>query len=96
MDAQEILNKARAREQAREAAYVPIDYKRMNRIGRAQKAALTRARNSGDREKVLLTCAKAVREWNEIGAWPDNWSAWQCAIDDVFPVFHGPRLEDLA
>jgi hypothetical protein len=95
MDAQEILDKARAREQARQAAYVPIDYAAMNRIRRSQKAALTRARNSGDREKVLVACAKAVREWDELGAWPDDWNAWQIALDDVFPIFHGPRLEDL-
>ena len=94
--AHDILKRARAREEARERVYKPIDYARMNRVRRSQKAALTRARNSGDRDKVVLVCAKAVREWNEIGAWPDDWSAWQRALDDVFPVFHAPDLADLA
>ena len=93
--ANEILARARAREAAREAAYTPIDYDRMNREGPKLKAALTRAVNSGDRDKVVLACAKAVKAWDAIGAWPDNWGNWQRALDDCFPVFHGPRLEDL-
>lgn len=95
MTAAEILARARAREKAREAAYKPIDYARMNRVSRSQKAALTRAINSGDRDKMVEVCAAAVTEWDEIGAWPDDWSRWQRALDDVFPVFHAPRLEDL-
>jgi hypothetical protein len=94
-EAETLLAKAREREAAREAAYRPIDYDRMKRVRRGQRAALTRARNSGDRDKMIETCAKAVREWDEIGCWPDDWSAWQRALDDVFPVFCGPRLEDL-
>lgn len=93
--AQEILARARAREQARDDAHVPIDYERMNRIGRSQKSALTRAIKSGDRDKMIETCAKAVREWDEIGAWPDDWSRWQRALDDVFPCFQAPDLNDL-
>jgi hypothetical protein len=93
--AAEILARAQRREEAREAAYKPIDYTRMNRDHRNQKAALTRAVNSADRDKVVLACAKAVREWDDIGAWPDDWSRWQNALDDVFPVFFAPRLEDL-
>ena len=67
----------------------------MQRIFPKQKAALTRAVNSGDREKVVLACAKVVKEWDEIGCWPDDWSRWQRALDDALPVFEGPRLEDL-
>lgn len=93
--AAEILRRARAREDARERARRPIDYDRMNKIGPSQKAALTRAVKSGDRDKIIETCAKAVREWDEIGAWPDHWNRWQIALDDAFPVFHAPRLEDL-
>jgi hypothetical protein len=96
-NANEILAEARRREAAREAAYVPIDYQAANREFRQQKAALTRAVNSGDRDKVVRACAKAVREWNQPGrAWPDDWSRWQRALDDVFPGFTAPRLEDLA
>lgn len=95
-EADDILARARAREDAREAAHVPIDYTAANKEFRRQKAALTRAINSGDRDKVLIACTNAVREWNQPGrAWPDNWSRWQRALDDVFPMFSGPRLEDL-
>lgn len=95
--AAEILARARRREAARDAAYVPIDYKAAAKEFRQQKAALTRAINSGDRDKVVLACTKAVREWNQPArAWPDDWSRWQRALDDVFPVFHAPQLGDLA
>lgn len=91
-EATKILMRARARENARPEPG-RIDYDRMNRTMRKHKAALTRA--GKDRDKVLVACAAAVAEWDEIGAWPDNWSHWQRALDDVFPVFHAPRLEDL-
>lgn len=96
--AAEILARARAREAARDAAHVPIDYKAANKKFRTQKAALTRAINSGNRDKIVEACAKAVREWSEPpfnGAWPDDWSHWQRALDDAFPVFQAPALEDL-
>ena len=95
MDANELLARARAREAARAERYRPIDYDRMNREFPKQKAALTRALKSGDRNRVLLTCAQTVKAWDEIGAWPDDWSRWQRALDDVFPIFQAPRLEDL-
>jgi hypothetical protein len=95
-EAQEILARAREREARREAAYVPIDYAAAAQEFRRQKAALTRAVNSGDRDKVIVACRDAVREWDQPGrAWPDDWSRWQRALDDCFPVFHAPRLEDL-
>ncbi len=92
-DATVILAKARAREAAREAARKPIDYDRMKREWPKQKRALTRAK--GDRDKVLQVCANAVKTWDEIGAWPDDWSLFQRTLDDEFPVFQAPRLEDL-
>lgn len=79
-----------------------IDYERMQRVRRGQKSALTRAINSGQPVRVLQVCRDAVREWNEIGAWPDDWSRWQRALDDQYgpssshPVFQAPRLEDLS
>jgi hypothetical protein len=73
-----------------------IDYDRMKKTVRRQRAELTRAVNSGDRAKVLEACSKAVREWNEPGmSWPDGWSRWQSALNDMYPVFSAPRLEDL-
>ncbi len=73
-----------------------VDYDLINRVVRKQKSALTRAVKSGDRAKVLAACTAAVAEWNAPGMmWPDNWSHWQRALDDMYPVFHAPRLEDL-
>jgi hypothetical protein len=75
-----------------------IDYQAANRRFRFQKAALTRAVNSKDRNKVIETCRKTVKEWSEApfgGAWPDDWAYWQRALDDVFPVFQAPDLRDL-
>ena len=95
--AAEVLATARAREAARESARVPVDYAAAQREYRAQKAALTRAVNSGDRDKVLLAATKAVRQWNQPGRfWPDDWARWQRALDDVFPVFQAPDLRDLS
>lgn len=99
MEAERLLMRARAREEAREAAHRPIDYARMKREWPKQKAALTRARNKPDpearRDATLLACASAVKAWDEIGAWPDDWSLFQRALDDCFPVFHAPDLRDL-
>lgn len=96
-EADDVLAQARKREAARRDAYVPIDYAAMAKEYRQQKAALTRAIKTGDRDKVLLACTKAVRQWNQPRrAWPDDWPRWQCALRDVFPVFNAPQLEDLA
>lgn len=77
-----------------------IDYERMKRSYPKQKAALTRAQKKGY-PAVLAACTAAVREWNAIGAWPDEWSRWQRALDDAAHVPGewmpaAPRLEDLA
>jgi len=96
-EAQEILARAREREEARDQAYVPIDYAAANAEFKKQKAALTRAVNTRSFEAIVTACAKAVREWNQPGrAWPDDWSRWQRALDDAAPGIVGPRLEDLA
>lgn len=80
-----------------------IDYERMQKSGPKLKAALTRAMKKGY-PAVLAACQAAVKEWEAIGAWPDNWSNWQRALDDAYfaahraGIFNGPsvRLEDLA
>ena len=72
-----------------------IDYERMNKVFPKQKAALTRAKNSGDPEKVLATCRKTVKEWNEIGAWPDDWALWQRTLDDSRDIYDSIELRDL-
>lgn len=72
-----------------------IDYPRMQRRHRVHKAALTRAINSGEPRKVEDACRAAVREWDEIGAWPDDWSRWQRALDDAYPFPEFTTLESL-
>jgi hypothetical protein len=69
-----------------------------------QKAGLTRAQKKGY-EAVLLECRRTVTEWESQawadahrvrrGAWPDDWSRWQRALDDASPQIVGPQLDDL-
>lgn len=60
----------------------------------AQKAALTRATRSGDPERVAEECRKVKAEWEQ-SYWPDDWSAWQRALDDTFPWPTAPQLDSL-
>ncbi len=62
-----------------------IDYDRMKREWPKQKAALTRAVKSGSAEKVAGVCIAAVKVWDEVGAWPDDWSLFQRALRDMLP-----------
>lgn len=78
-----LIDAAIAREDARPAKR--IDYDRMNRIGPRQKAALTRAIKTRDAEKIAQVCKAAIVEWDEIGAWPDDWSRWERALNDALP-----------
>ena len=77
------LEAARARQDAELAARRPIDYDRMQRVFPRQKAALTRATKSGDVARLARVIREAIREWDEIGAWPDDWALWQRALDDA-------------
>jgi hypothetical protein len=97
--AEEVLRIARARESARAAAHVPIDYAGVRNVQPKLKAMLTRAVKSGDSAKVLMACRAAVRAWDAApynGAWPDNWSNWQRALDDSLGYMRSVRLEDLS
>jgi len=59
-----------------------------------QKAALTRAIKSSDPMAVLNACRKAKQEWDAAGgAWPDDWSRWQRALDDNAVNYRAIRLE---
>jgi hypothetical protein len=99
-EAERLLAVARAREDRRAAVARPRpDYAAINAKFKVQKGALTRAVNSGQRDKIVVAVAKAVREWSEApfnGMWPDDWSNWQRALDDAFPVFQAPDIRDLA
>lgn len=51
---------------------------------RKQKAALTRALNSGDPLVVLRTTRAAFALWNDHGhAFPDDWHRWNIAEADA-------------
>ncbi|MGA2162928.1 MAG: hypothetical protein ABSH36_00485 [Solirubrobacteraceae bacterium] len=96
-EAQELLARARRRSDMRAAIEPRVDFKALNRVVRRQRAALTRAINSGDPEQVVLACAEAVREWRQPGLmWPDDCGRWQRALDDVLPFHQQVSLEDLA
>ena len=47
-----------------------------------QKAALTRAVNSGSFQKVVDATRKVLSEWGNV--WPDDWARWQRALDDAW------------
>jgi hypothetical protein len=34
-------------------------------------------------EHIARVCKAAVVEWNEIGAWPDQWHTWNIALRDA-------------
>lgn len=83
--------------QARAAAYQPkrIDYARMQEVWPQQKRDLAAAVKTGVAENVAQVCVRAMNTWDEIGAWPDDWSLFQRALDDVLPWNQQVRLEDL-
>lgn len=60
-----------------------IDSEGMNRICRRHKAALTRAQNTKDPQKVLKAATAALSEFEATGAYPDQWTLWQRAKDDA-------------
>lgn len=60
-----------------------IDYEKMNRVCRRHKAALTRAQNTKDPQKVLKAATAALSEFEAMGSYPDCWSLWQRAKDDA-------------
>ena len=81
-----ILAAARQRARARTAGTSPPDYTALNTMVRRQRAALTHAVNSRDPNAVVLTVGDTVRERGAPGAmWPDDWSRWHRALDDVLP-----------
>jgi len=60
---------------------------------RRQKAALTRAINSGDPLKVLDTVEKTLKEWHG-KAWPDDWSRWLRALEDAWATYERNEYYD--
>lgn len=58
------------------------DYDALNRMVRRHKAALTRAKNSGDPRKVIAACDAAIADFDKT-MWPDNWPIWTVAREDA-------------
>lgn len=74
----------------------PIDYERMKAEHPKARRAVERAVKTGDPVKVAEKVIAAVQLWDECGAWPDNWSYAQRALDDVLPWNRQVQLEDVA
>lgn len=58
------------------------------RTWRAQKAGLTRAVKSGDRDAIARECRRVVEfDWTEGSPhtpyWPDDWRRWRRALEDA-------------
>lgn len=61
-----------------------IDYEAAQKSFRKHKAALTRAKNSGDPHKVVAAVDKAFGEWDAAGhPYPDSWHTWNVAKQDA-------------
>lgn len=73
-----------------------IDYDRMKREWPKQKAALTRAVKSGSAERVAAVCIAAVKAWDEVGAWPDDYSLFERSLNDLLPWHSQVSLDDVA
>ncbi len=61
---------------------------------RQQKSALTRAVKSGDVDKIRATVRAAVVAWDTWQAWPDDWSRWERALNDVLPWHASVDIRD--
>jgi hypothetical protein len=49
------------------------------------KAGLTRAKKSGDPQRVIDFVDSLFAEWDDGGyAYPDNWHLWNIARDDAY------------
>lgn len=88
-----LIEDAQARADARPVHR--IDYARMQAVWPKQKAALTRARKTGDPEKVAKVVKDAIKVWDEIGAWPDDWALFQRTLDDLLPWHQHVDIRDL-
>ena len=57
------------------------------------KGRLTRAKNSGDPQKVMAEVRYAVGVFNSQG-WPDNWPMWRIALEDAYSPNWPPEEVD--
>lgn len=63
----------------------------MSRTWTAQKAGLTRALNSRDRNRIITELLRTRDEWDALRSWPDAWHRWNIASRD----WAGCELDDL-
>ena len=61
---------------------MPHDYTKLQAKFRKHKAALTRAKNSKDPDKIIAACDAFFADFGD-DPLPDNWSLWQRAKDDA-------------
>lgn len=73
-----------------------IDYERMKREHPKARERVEDAVKSKDPVAVANAVIAAVQLWDEVGAWPDNWSYAQRALDDVLPFPNQAQLDDVA
>lgn len=93
-----VIEAARALRDVQVAADPGIDYAGVNQHHPKQRAALTRAKNSGDHERIRAAVIKAVREWKlppYNGHWPDDWANWQAALNDTLHWNDSIDLRDI-
>lgn len=61
-----------------------LDYQKLNKLARKHKSALTRAKNSGDPNKVIAAVDKFYADFDaEDAPYPDNWRLWENAKQDA-------------
>ena len=69
-------------------------YRQAERDADAEHSRNTPAMDAA-REGIAKVCKAAVIEWDAIGAWPDNWSTWQAALNDALGFRDSIDLRDL-
>lgn len=61
-----------------------IDYAAAQKSFTKHKAALTRAKNTGDPQKVVQAVDAAFGEWERLDMpFPDSWHTWNVARNDA-------------
>lgn len=73
-----------------------IDYPRMQAEWPKQKAALATAVRSNDARNVAAVCVRAVKVWDEIGSWPDDWMLFERTLNDMLHWNQHVSLSDIA
>lgn len=59
-----------------------LDYPKLQAKVRKHKAALTRAKNSKDNDKIIAVCKAFFADFGN-DPYPDNWMLWQRAKEDA-------------